>query len=368
MNAMRASVIGAAEVFQRLRGSINVGAVQAGARKPFRFLLCGDPALMSELRSLLLDGQGADDFVAIEAAATLETIDPTAGRRIDTNDARCVIFLGRAGDRAGARLDLLTGLALPVLALIVDPVVAVPSGPAQPPAGGKVEDYIVPTITLGALQGRFLPHLIECCRGIEIAVGRRLPALRETVAAKLTRDAALNALKVAGASAVVDHIPLLGVLIGAVASAGDMMAITGIQMMLMLQIGATYGKDPDFARVWELLPIVGGGLGWRALSRELSGFIPVAGVFIKGAIAYAGTVVVGEGARVYFQHGRHMSAADGAKLYEDTKSTALAFARDSFAKLRRSGGTSPGAGGPSPSGNGDPNPPDPSGEDKPSAN
>ncbi len=337
MNDMRASVIGAAEVFQRLRGTINVGAVQAGARRPFRFLLCGDPALMSEFRSLMLDSHGADGYIPIDAAAALETIDPTSGRTIDTSDARCIIFLGRAADRSGARLDLLTSLALPVLSLLVDPQVAAPSGPAAAPAGGSIEEYVVPAIALDTLAGRFLPHVIDCCRGIEIAVGRRLPALRETVAAKLTRDAALNALKIAGASAVVDHIPLLGIVIGAFASAGDMMAITGIQMMLMLQIGATYGKDPDLARVWELLPIVGGGLGWRALSRELAGFIPVAGVFIKAAIAYAGTVVVGEGARVYFQNGRHMSAADGAKLYEDTKSAAMAFARDSFAKLRRNG-------------------------------
>jgi uncharacterized protein (DUF697 family) len=333
--SMRASVMGAAEIFQRLRSTINVGAVHAGARMPFRFLLCGDPALMSELRRLLLDGHDDGGFIPLDAAATLETIDPGAGRRIYIDDARCVIFLGRVGDRSGARLELLTGLGLPILALVVDPAVAAPSGPTLPPAAGTVEDYIVPSIARDALAGRFLPHVIDCCRGIEIAVGRRLPALRETVAAKLTRDAALNALKVAGASAVVDHIPLLGVVIGAFASAGDMMAITGIQMMLMLQIGATYGKDPDFARVWELLPIVGGGFGWRALSRELSGFIPVAGIFIKGAIAYAGTVVVGEGARVYFQNGRHMTAADGAKLYEDTKTSALAFARDSFAKLRR---------------------------------
>jgi len=35
-----------------------------------------------------------------------------------------------------------------------------------------------------------------------------------------------------------------------------------------------------------------------------------------------------------------MTAADGAKLYEDTKTSALAFARDTFAKLRRTGGAS----------------------------
>lgn len=334
MNAMRNSVVGAAEIFTRLRGSLNVGAVKAGARSPFRFFVCGDPALVADLRAFLLADHGADGFVPLEAAGTIETIDASGDRERDTTDARAVIFCGRAADRSDARLDLLAGLHLPIYALLVDPDVAAPSGPAQPPQTGQIEDYVVSAIDGETLRSRFLPHVIESCKGIEIAVGRMLPALRETVAAKLTRDAALNALKVSGASAVVDQIPLLGTVLGAFSAAGDMMAITGIQMMLMLQIGATYGKDPDLARAWELLPIVGGGFGWRALSRELSGFIPVAGIFVKSAIAYAGTVVVGEGARVYFQYGRQMSAADGAKLYEDAKTFALTFARETFAKLR----------------------------------
>jgi uncharacterized protein (DUF697 family) len=177
--------------------------------------------------------------------------------------------------------------------------------------------------------------MIDRCRGTEVAVGRRLPALRETVTAKLTRDAASSALKIAAASAVVDHVPLLGIVLGAVASAGDTVAITGIQIVLMMQIGATYGKDPDVARIWELLPVVGGGLGWRALSRELSGFIPVAGVAIKGAIAYAGTIVVGEGVGFFYENGRHMTAVQAGALYEERKRAALAFARDLVARLRK---------------------------------
>ena len=336
MNSMRASVLGAADIFQRLRSSLNVGAVHAGARKPFRFFLCGDLGLVGELRGLLLSGE-AEGFDRITAATLLETIDP-AQRVLDTSEARAVIFLGRTGDRSGARLDLLVPLGLPIFALLVDPALAATSGPAQPPAPGTIEDYVVPAISLEALRGRFFPHLIACCKGIEIAVGRQLPVLRETVAGKLTRDAALNALKISGASAVVDQVPLLGAVLGAFASAGDMVAITGVQMTLMMQIGATFGKDPDLARVWELLPIVGGGFGWRALSRELAGFIPVAGLFIKAAVAYAGTVVVGEGATFYFQHGRHMTAADGSRLYEETKATAMTFARETFAKLRGGNG------------------------------
>lgn len=325
----------AAAVFERLRGSLNPGAVHAGARRPFKFFLYGDPALLSALRTVLLSGHDGDS-IPHEAAAAFETLFD-AERAVDTTDARAVIVCARPGDRDGLRLERLAALRLPVFLLVVDPLVAAPSGPAQAPASGTVEEYVVDRIALDTLRGRLLPHLIDCCRGIEVAVGRRIPALRDTVAAKLTRDAALNALKVAGASAVVDHVPLLGVVLGAFASAGDMFAITGIQMTLMLNIGATYGRDPDLNQIWELLPIVGGGFGWRALARELSGFIPVGGIFIKAAIGYAGTVVVGEGVSYYYRNGRHMGLEDAASVYEEAKLAAQTFARDLFARFRRNG-------------------------------
>ena len=233
-----------------------------------------------------------------------------------------------------------------MLVLIVDPDAAAPSGPAQAPPAGGVEEYVVDRIAIEALRGRFLPHLIDCCKGIEVAVGRRLPALRDTVAAKLTRDAAMNALKVAGASAVVDHVPILGIVLGAFASGADMFAITGIQMNLMLNIGATYGRDPDLCAMWELLPVVGGGFGWRALARELSGFIPVGGVFIKAAIAYAGTVVVGEGVAFFYRNGRQMDVKDASRVYDDAKASAMTFARDMLTWFRRNGGGK--GGGPAP--------------------
>jgi uncharacterized protein (DUF697 family) len=116
-----------------------------------------------------------------------------------------------------------------------------------------------------------------------------------------------------------------------------MLAITGIQMTLMLQIRATFGKDPDVAQMWELLPVVGGGFGWRALARELSGFIPVGGVVIKSAIAYAGTIVVGEGATFFELHGRHMSKVDAAKIYEDARKSAQSFARDMVTRITGNG-------------------------------
>jgi uncharacterized protein (DUF697 family) len=327
-----ATAADARNLFALVRKGIDLRAVHVHVRKPFRFLLCGDPALIAEFRALLLSGY--DGAVPVEAAACLETIRPEAPVVTNPNEVRAIVFLGRPGDAGGASFDALSILRVPILALTVDPR-ATASGPATPPEAGTWSEYVVSEIAREPLRGRFFPHLVECARGVEIAVGRNLPVLRDTVAAKLTRDAANNALKVALASAVVDHIPLVGIVLGAFASAGDMVAITGIQVMLMLHIEAAYGRDPDVGRTWQLLPIIGGGFGWRTLARELVGFVPIAGIAIKGAIAYAGTIVVGEGVTFFHEHGAHMTKGQAAALYENTKNDALRFARDVLAKVFR---------------------------------
>jgi uncharacterized protein (DUF697 family) len=328
-----ASALGARDLYRLVRQGIDVKAVNANVRKPFRFLLCGDSGLIAQMRAMLLSGH-ADDSIPLDAAACLETIPPNAPLITSPTEVRVVIFLGHPGDREGANLEPLKTLRVPILALTIDAQDVV-SGPATMPAPGTVGDYVVNAITKEALKGRVFTHIVEASKGVEIAVGRRLPPLRETVAAKLTRDAANNSLKVALASALFDHIPVVGVVLGAFASAGDMVAITGLQMMLLLHIEATYGKDPDVQRMWKLLPVIGGGFGWRTLARELAGFVPVAGIAIKGAIAYAGTIVVGEGVTFFLEHGSYMSKAQAAQLYDRTKDDALRFARDLILRIRK---------------------------------
>jgi uncharacterized protein (DUF697 family) len=321
------------DIMAQVRRLVASQAASAETRRPFRFFLCGDPSLVSDLRATLLWSDD-DALLPLDAAATLETIDPSRRPAVVSNEVRCTIFLGRAGDAAGAHLEPLLKLGVPLFVVTVDPA-AEPQTPLLAPAPGKQDAYIVPSLDREALRSRLFPHIIDCCKGIEVAVGRRLPALREAVAAKLTRDAASNALKVAAASAVIDHVPILGLALGAVASAGDIVAITAIQVSLLMNIGAAYGKDPDMASVWEMLPIVGGGLGWRALARELSGFIPIAGIAIKGGIAFAGTIVVGEGITFFYEHGSHMSKAQAAMIYEDTKRAAMSLAHEFSARFKR---------------------------------
>jgi len=80
----------------------------------------------------------------------------------------------------------------------------------------------------------------------------------------------------------------------------DMPVLTVNQIRLVLRIGLAFGEELDRARGLELLGVVGAGLGFRAVARELLEVIPVAGWAVKGAVAYTGTRAVGEAALLHF--------------------------------------------------------------------
>lgn len=91
--------------------------------------------------------------------------------------------------------------------------------------------------------------------------------------------------------------------------ASDTAFLTANQVRMAFLIAAACGKDPGFAdQKAEIVPIVAGAFGWRALARELVSHIPLGGGLIpKGAIAYAGTYAVGKGLEYFHQMDRPFS-------------------------------------------------------------
>ena len=120
-------------------------------------------------------------------------------------------------------------------------------------------------------------------RGTVLAA--RLPVLRGAVVDELVRSfARKNGL--IGAAVFIPGV--------------DMPILTLNQIRLVLRIAIAYGRPVDASRGIELLGVVGAGFGFRTIAREAVAFVPVFGWALKGAIAYAGTVAVGEAARRYF--------------------------------------------------------------------
>ncbi len=326
MAANFGSALGA-DVVKMVRKGVDMHGVRAHAQLPFRIVLAGDPAAISRLRAILLAGNEGERLT--DAARCLETYSATCA---PTRELKAVLFIGAVDQVDGANSLELRALRVPIFSIGIGAVTE--RAPERIPAAGEVGNYGITELSEESLRVHVFPQLVRAAKGVEVALGRRFPALRDIVATKITQDTAKNAVKIAVASGLVDHVPILGIALGAVASAGDTVAITGLQIALMMQIEATYGRDPDFRRLWELLPIIGGGLGWRTLARELSGFMPVAGVPIKGAIAYAGTIVVGEGISFLIAHGRPMSKEQAAQLYARTKNDALQAGRNLLGRFR----------------------------------
>ena len=73
----------------------------------------------------------------------------------------------------------------------------------------------------------------------------------------------------------------------------------------------------------------------RALAREISGFIPGVGIFVKAAIAYAGTVVVGHAAAHYYETGSPMEPDKMSTLYREAADRAKQAASDVAGRFRR---------------------------------
>lgn len=127
--------------------------------------------------------------------------------------------------------------------------------------------------------------VVRCLDDEAVAAGRRHPAIRAAVAEMLIARASRQA----GTIGVVAVIP-----------GADMPAMTLIQVRLVAQLAALHGRPLDARRGLEVVSVLAGAFGWRAIARRAAGVIPVAGFALRGGVAYSATRAVGEAARTYF--------------------------------------------------------------------
>lgn len=104
----------------------------------------------------------------------------------------------------------------------------------------------------------------------------------------------------------------------------DMPLMTLNQIKMLLQIAAAYGQPLTLARAKEMLGVIGGAFGCRALARQLASVFPGIGWAIKAGIGYGGTMAMGHALIEYFE-------ADGdverlaARAYEASQGIAPAL-------------------------------------------
>jgi uncharacterized protein (DUF697 family) len=225
--------------------------------------------------------------------------------------------------------SLLTRLNTKLSALRID------SGAQMPDVDGQV------VFDASRLLSISDPEFIEALGKIairhadrRILLAARVHSFRSPVTNQLSHEWAFKNAKTAAISALPGGIPLTDWLMPAT-SVGDLYILTKNQIILLLEIAACYGRPPRLrATLKELLPVVGGAFGWRAIARELIGLVPGGiGVAVKAAVAYAGTYSVGRAAAYYYAgDGKVMSKRRLETVYRRSLMDGFERARDFFSR------------------------------------
>jgi uncharacterized protein len=150
------------------------------------------------------------------------------------------------------------------------------------------------------LIGTLFKHLPDAGRGTFVRIAR-VRGLQEQLATDLTRSVAVICTGIAALP-----IPV-----------ADLIPITSMQMTLVAAIAWLSGRALDKKAAGEFLGAMGANVGAAFVLREgaraLIKFVfPGAGSMVSGAIAFAGTMAIGAGARQYFLRGGSIEDAKNA--------------------------------------------------------
>ncbi|HWI44650.1 MAG TPA: DUF697 domain-containing protein [Rubrobacter sp.] len=149
-----------------------------------------------------------------------------------------------------------------------------------------------------------------------VALAKGYPPFRRAVCEEITRNNARQ-------NAVIGALPIPG---------ADMPVMTANQARMVLNIAAAYGEELSMDRAKELLAVLAGGFGLRALSRQAVKLVPVGGWAASAVIAYAGTVAMGRSSILYFERGGQRI---GEKEMAEIRTRALKEGKSFVSRLRR---------------------------------
>ncbi len=169
-----------------------------------------------------------------------------------------------------------------------------------------------------AEPSRTIAEILDKRQDLGIALARFFPHFRKQMADMIVQGICRENALFAVATALPNVIPSIFQLPWAVSEfASDTVFITLNQVRMAFLIAACTGREIGFAeQKAEITAILSATLGWRSLARELAGKVPLgAGVAAKGAIAYAGTFVIGKGVERVNNGRRPLSRAEEQAAY-----------------------------------------------------
>ncbi len=190
------------------------------------------------------------------------------------------------------------------------------AGGGWAPTDGRISTFSL--VELGGWEAT-VERILDEHSELALALARRFPGFRQAVAQRIIRETSVANAEFAMLNALPGLVPLLGILLPT-AMVGDMLLLAKNQALMLYRLAACHGMDLDLrARARDIMPLLGNAFGWRALAREIVGAVPGGvGLAARGAIAYAGTMALGEAMRRFYSLGEQPTRASLAHLYRES--------------------------------------------------
>ena len=255
-----------------------------------------------------------------KAFVDVAVIEPGSVMRVDSTADAVVALVGSASNDVAPTLHELTRKSLPTVVLALRADRGEMSRLLQHPENDVLTGDDPRELVLGPLAEWMMARL----PAKRVAVANNFAFTRRAVAKEAVKSTAWQ-------NAAIGAITIL--------PGTDMPLMTANQAKMLLQIAAAYGEPLGYDRVKELTAVVGGGLLFRAVARQLLDFIPGFGWAVKGVIGYTGTLAMGEAAIRYFEQGANLSGVivqlgeEAGKVTERARE--LAADRGAGAEVRR---------------------------------
>jgi uncharacterized protein (DUF697 family) len=260
---------------------IDLDAVRAEAERAFRVLVLAESRRDAEDLAALLSGSPKGD--------PWLDVTETGPRPVPVPLPDVAVLASRGPDlspRLGMSAQAIHGRGVPLVTIVVGST-GERDGVVRPgeAARAAVPDFAAehaPAVAQALLSG--------APAGLRLALGRRLPPLRDPLFDALVEDAArANAIYALG-TGVAETLPLLSLPL----NLADIVALTKNQIVMAYRIALAAGRRGTIRAVLgQTLGVIGSGFMLRQLARQLIGLVPVVGIAPKVAVAYAGTWAVG---------------------------------------------------------------------------
>lgn len=102
----------------------------------------------------------------------------------------------------------------------------------------------------------------------------------------------------------------------------DLALLAPLQVGMVVTIGHLLGFEIGRARAVELIVTVGAGVSFREGARQLLKIVPGLGSVLSGGVAFAGTVALGETARLWFKRKMEMEPGELRDAYREATKAA----------------------------------------------